>query len=218
MPSLILGNSDEDTLEPNPQVTDFSGWFSGVLNYAASAYAEMERFLKQVMPDLQDIKKPVSGKDAGHLVIQFSSDKSTATFPSEEHAQNGARRETVPNTLGGARRTLCAFEDLSDGEKCFMICALVVAANARYGPVFCFWDEPDNYLALSEVGHLVLALRKAFQSAGQFIATSHNPQVIRSFSEDNTFVLYRNSHIEPTQVRPLKDVGVHALTRDDLDL
>ena len=64
----------------------------------------------------------------------------------------------------------------------------------------------------------MLALRKAFQSAGQFIATSHNPQVIRSFSEDNTFVLYRNSHIEPTQVRPLKDVGVHALTRDDLDL
>ena len=47
MPSLILGNSDEDTLEPNPQVTDFGAWFSGILNYAPSAYAEMERFLKR---------------------------------------------------------------------------------------------------------------------------------------------------------------------------
>src|SRR2546427_2982048 len=45
-----------------------------------------------------------------------------------------------------------------------MVCALVLAANDAYGPVFCFWDEPDNYLAPSEVGHFVLALRKAFRS------------------------------------------------------
>jgi hypothetical protein len=29
----------------------------------------------------------------------------------EEHAQNGARRETVPASFSGARRTLCAFEE-----------------------------------------------------------------------------------------------------------
>jgi len=34
----------------------------------------------------------------------------------EEHAQNGARRETVPNTLGGARRTLCASEEHAQTE------------------------------------------------------------------------------------------------------
>ena len=85
-----------------------------------------------------------------------------------------------------------------------MICALVLAANDAYGPVLCFWDEPDNYLALAEVGHFVLALRKAFQSGGQFIATSHNPEAIRRFSDENTLVLYRKSHLEPTIVRPLK--------------
>ncbi|HYK17146.1 MAG TPA: radical SAM protein [Bryobacteraceae bacterium] len=31
-------------------------------------------------------------------------------MPFEEHAQNGVRRRAVPDTLGGARRTLCAFE------------------------------------------------------------------------------------------------------------
>ena len=30
------------------------------------------------------------------------------------------------------------FGDLSDGEKCFMICALVLAANHAYGPVYLF--------------------------------------------------------------------------------
>ena len=28
-----------------------------------------------------------------------------------------------------------SFADLSDGEKCFMICALVLAANEFYGPL-----------------------------------------------------------------------------------
>jgi ABC-type sugar transport system ATPase subunit len=103
-----------------------------------------------------------------------------------------------------------------------MICALVLAANEAYGPVFCFWDEPDNYLALSEVGHFVLALRKAFQSGGQFIATSHNSEAIRRFSDENTLVLDRKNHLEPTMVRPLNEIRVSgdlvgALVRGDVE-
>ena len=87
--------------------------------------------------------------------------------------------------------------------------------------MFCFWDEPDNYLAPSEVGHFVMALRKAFQSGGQFIATSHNAEAIRRFSDENTLVLYRNNHLEPTIVRPLSEMHVNgdlvgALIRGDV--
>jgi predicted ATPase len=169
--------------------------FKAFLAYAPSAYAEIDSYLKQVMPDLKDIKNPLFGKDSRSLEVQFSNGQGSAIFP---------------------------FEDLSDGEKCFMICALVLAANKAYGPAFCFWDEPDNYLALSEVGHFVMALRKAFQVGGQFVATSHNSEVIRSFSDENTLVLYRNNHLEPTKVRPLKDIRVNgdlvsALIRDDIE-
>jgi ABC-type cobalamin/Fe3+-siderophores transport system ATPase subunit len=114
------------------------------------------------------------------------------------------------------------FTDLSDGEKCFMICAMVLAANDAYGPLVCFWDEPDSHLALSEVGHFMMALRKAFQSGGQFITTSHNSEAIRRFSEENTLVLYRKNHLEPTQVRPLSSITVNgdlvsALIRGDVE-
>jgi predicted ATPase len=194
MPGLILGDSKQETLQPNPQVTDFGAWFSGLLAYAPSAYAKIDEYLKQVMPDLRDIKNPVVGKDSRSLVVQFSKDKGSVNLP---------------------------FEDLADGEKCFMICALVLAANDAYGPLLCFWDEPDNYLALSEVGHFVLALRTAFQSGGQFIATSHNPEAIRRFSEENTLVLHRKNHLEPTVVRPLSEMQVSgdlisALVRGDV--
>ena len=195
VPSLISGDSCEETLEPNAQVTDFGAWFSGLLAYAPSAYGEVDQYLKQVMPDLKDIKNPLVGKDSRSLEVQFSNDQGSATFP---------------------------FEDLSDGEKCYMICALVLAANRAYGPVFCFWDEPDNYLAPSEVGHFVLALRKAFESGGQFIATSHNSEAIRRFSDENTLYFFRNNHLEPTRVRPLKEMRVNgdlvgALIRDDIE-
>jgi len=195
-PTLILGESKEETLEPNLQVTNFGAWFAGLLAHAPSAYTKIDEYLKQVMPDLKDIKNPLVGTDSRSLEVQFSNkDLGTVKLP---------------------------FEDLSDGEKCFMICALVLAANDAYGPFFCFWDEPDNHLDLSEVGHFVMALRKAFQSGGQFIATSHNAEAIRRFSDENTLVLYRNNHLEPTIVRPLHEMHVNgdlvgALIRGDVE-
>src|SRR5208337_3221424 len=172
MPSLIGGDSEQETLQPNPQVTDFGAWFSGLLAYAPAAYTKIDEYLKQVIPDLKDIKNPMIGADSRNLVVEFSNDQESM-YALENMYGLGA------GTLG----TLSVpFGDLSDGEKCFMICALVLAANNAYGPLVCFWDEPDNYLALSEVGHFVTALRKGFQSGGQFIATSHNPEAIRRFS------------------------------------
>ena len=194
IPAYITGESNSDTLEPGPEVRDFGAWFTGLLAYSPAAYSGIAGYLRQVMPDLEDVKNPLVGKDARSLVVQFSSKLGSLSV---------------------------AFADLSDGEKCFMICALVLAANKASGNLLCFWDEPDNYLALSEVGHFVIALRQAFKSGSQLIATSHNPEAIRRFSDENTMVLHRNSHLEPTVVRPSGDLKVkgdlvNALISDDL--
>lgn len=196
LPSLITGDSESETLQPKSDVTDFGAWFSGLLAHAPAAYSTIDKYLRQVLPDLKDIKNPVVGRDSRSLSVQFATEQGSLTLP---------------------------FNDLSDGEKCFMISALVLAANEAYGPILCFWDEPDNYLALSEVGHFVIELRRAFQSSGQFIATSHNPEAIRKFSDENTIVLYRKSHLEPTIARPLSELQVQGdligtLIRGDLPL
>lgn len=196
IPSLILGDSDYETLKPNLPVTDFGAWFSAVTVHYPAAYSKIDAYLKEVMPDLDDIQNPEFGPDSRRLYVQFSTKQGSLKLP---------------------------FEDLSDGEKCFMICALVLAANSAYGPLLCFWDEPDNYLAISEVGYFVLALRKAFQSGGQLIATSHNPEAIPRFSEESTLVLDRKSHLEPTLLRPVSELRtngdiVSALIQGDLEL
>jgi ATPase subunit of ABC transporter with duplicated ATPase domains len=195
IPSLILGISEQETLQPNTQGTDFGAWFAGLLAYAPAAYGKIDHYIKQVMPDLRDIRNPLIGKESRSLEVQFSNDLGDLTVP---------------------------FADLSDGEKCFMICAMVLAAKDAYRPLVCFWDEPDNYLALPEVGHFTMALRKAFETGGQFIATSHNSEAIQSFSDENTLFLYRKNHLEPTKVRPVSEIKVNgdlvgALIRGDVE-
>jgi predicted ATPase len=189
IPSLIRGESDEGTLQPNRTVTDLGAWFTGLLASAPDAYAAVDDYLKQVMPDLKNIRNPLIGVESRSMVIQFANEQGSFANP---------------------------FDDLSDGEKCFVICALVLAANSSYGPLVCFWDEPDNYLSLNEVGQFVVALRSGFQSGGQFIATSHNPEAIRRFSKENTLALFRNSHLEPTVVRSLKELQVNGDLVDQL--
>lgn len=196
VPMLIAGDSNEETLHPSLPVTNFAAWFSGLLAEAPYAYTTIESYLKAVMPDFRDIKNPMVGADARSLRVQFSTEQGDLSIP---------------------------FGDLSDGEKCFMICALVLASKNAYGSLVCFWDEPDNHLALDEVGHFVLALRKAFQRDGQFIATSHNPEAIARFSEENTLLMQRKSHLEPPVVRPAKELQisgdlVSALVRGDVGL
>jgi predicted ATPase len=195
IPPHISGDSTGDTLEPDKHCSNFGEWFTGLLSHSPSAYAHIDTFIRRIMPDFKDIQNPLTGKDSRSLSVQFQQDQASLKL---------------------------AFDDLSDGEKCFFICAVVLAANDAYGPIFCFWDEPDNYISLDEAGQFVMALRRSFQSDGQLLVTSHNPEAIRRFSTENTFLLDRRSHLEPTVVRPLADVTVNgnlvdALIRGDVE-
>ncbi len=195
IPDLIDGGSYTETLEPDSKGVLFGAWFAGLIAHSPADYLAIDRYLREVMPDFVAVENPISGKDYRKMEILF-----------EGHA-------------GGSFRL--PFETLSMGEKCFLICAVVLAGIKAYGPVVCFWDEPDSHLALSEVGHFVMKLRSAFKDNGQFIATSHTEEAIRKFSEANTFVLDRASHRAPTTVTLLEKLEgrndvIGALIRGDL--
>ena len=196
IPSLMHGDSFGDSLKPNQDASNLGDWLSGLLGRYPAAYASIAEYLRQVMPDIAEFRNDPTGKDAKSMNVHFAA-----------NAANFAVN----------------FDDLSDGEKCFFLCAVVLAANKHYGPLFCFWDEPDNYLSLSEVGHFIQALRRSFQNRGQIIVTSHNDEAIRKFADENTWVLDRKSHLEPTLIKLLEDIPVsgdliNALICDDIRL
>ncbi len=106
IPSLISGDSQGDTLMPEQDCTNFGEWFAGLLAHSPSAYSRIDSFMRQVMPDFKDIKNPIVGKDSLSLSVQFQQDEAALNL---------------------------AFKHLSDGEKCFFICAVVIASNEAGG-------------------------------------------------------------------------------------
>lgn len=198
VPSLITGESSGETLEPSRDVQNLGAWFAGLIANSPAAYVTIADYLKNgVLEDFWDVKNPLVGSETRSLLLQFRHNSTSLSIP---------------------------FGVLSDGEKCYFICALVLAVNAAYGPIFCFWDEPDSHISLDEVGHFITALRRSFENGGgQILLTSHHDETIRRFSNENTLVLSRKNHLEPTRVRTLEEVGVkgdliHALLRGDIEI
>lgn len=178
-PRRMLSESSGASLEPDRAVANVGEWFTGLVASSPAAYATIASYLKDVMPDFTSITNPLTGSETRNLIVNFQRDSATLALP---------------------------FGDLSDGEKCFFVGALVLAANEAYGPLFCFWDEPDAHLSMWEVHHFVMALRGRFERGGQFVMSSHAAEAIRAFSDENTFVASRRTHLEPTQLRSLASI------------
>ena len=201
VPSLFDGSSDGDGTEPpqiDPRAVNIGAWFTDMMATRPESYVPVHQYLAQVMPYLSAITNPIVGKNTRNLVFQFRHDRSELKLD---------------------------LDQMSDGEKCFVLYSLVVAASKSYRSLVCFWDEPDNFLAPDEVGHAMMGLRRAFVDGSQLLVTSHNPEVIRRFSEDNTLFLTRRSRLEPTTYKTIKAMRksgeyegsfVDALLRGDL--
>jgi len=55
IPSLMTGESNGETLEPERDGSNFGEWFSGLLSRYPAAYTQVDRYLREVMPDINDI-------------------------------------------------------------------------------------------------------------------------------------------------------------------
>jgi predicted ATPase len=179
-PASVSGFSEEDTFELQQDAANFSSFLNALLSQYPASYSVIIDYLKFTIPDLESFGNVLRGEKGKQLIVKFERGDPPGVLPID-------------------------FKHLSDGEKSFFFSAMIVASNKLREPVFCFWDEPENHLSLPEIGHFITQLRKLANRNGQFIATSHHPETIRRFSDENTLVFTRNSHLEPTVARPLDD-------------
>jgi ABC-type cobalamin/Fe3+-siderophores transport system ATPase subunit len=196
IPANMTGFSEEPSSELQHDAVNYASCLRALLGQKPAAYSVFESYVKTVIPDFSSIENVERGESGTQLVVKF-------------------RRQSPERSLA------VEFKALSDGEKCFFLCAYVVATNTVGWPVFCMWDEPDNHLSLSEVGQFITGLRKMTNQNGQFVATTHHPETVRKFSDETTFVLTRKGHLDPTVVRTLSDFTysgdlINALIRDEI--
>jgi predicted ATPase len=196
IPANITGYSEEESVELQRDAGNFASWWNAFLSRYPKAYDVLYKYLQNVFPDLESFENVPRGEKGKQLLVKFEHKESSQTLSID-------------------------FKQLSDGEKCFFLSALIHASNQVSGPIFCMWDEPDSHLSLPEIGHFITQLRKMTNRNGQLIVTSHSPATIRAFSDESTFVFTRKSHLEPTVLRTLADFPysgdlVEALVRDEI--
>jgi ABC-type Mn2+/Zn2+ transport system ATPase subunit len=196
LPAHMDGFSETTTDRLGEEAINFASCLRGLLEKKPAAYGALESFLRTVITDFSSLDHDDRGKAGKQLMVAFKRPDADDSFRVE-------------------------FDALSAGEKYFFLSAYIIASNSVGLPIYCFWDEPDNHLSLSEVGQFVTTLRKAAKRGGQFIATSHHPETVRKFSSDTTFVLTRKSHLDPALPKLLKDLNyngdlIEALIRDEV--
>jgi ABC-type transport system involved in cytochrome c biogenesis ATPase subunit len=179
IPSRMLGEAAQSADIPTEDAANWGDWTAGLLERNPSAYVTLREQVQAVLPDVVDLRFERVGREARVVMVRFRVDRAEVELP---------------------------FSALSDGEKCYFLAATLVAAHQHDGPLFTFWDEVDNHISNQEIGLFVTSLRRAVQGRGQFVITSHRPEVWRRFSDDNTWLLGRRSHLEPVTARRLVDL------------
>lgn len=140
---------------------NFAAWYRNLAQEDHEAVNRLHQSLRPLIPGLKWLKSDASGRAR---VL-------SATFEWPE---------------GQAQYTL-DFNQLSNGQRALIVLYAVLHAGARDAGILCF-DEPENYVALTEVQPWLAGLRQAAADGQtQVFVISHHPEVIDYLAADNAF-------------------------------
>ncbi|MBN9504198.1 MAG: hypothetical protein BGO01_09220 [Armatimonadetes bacterium 55-13] len=95
------------------------------------------------------------------------------------------------------------FHELSDGERMLIVLYALLAYQEAMPPSVIILDEPDNFVAMSEIQPWLLKMLEGRPEHGQIILISHNPEIIETMGADRVAYFSRQDHQSPTKVGPL---------------
>ena len=180
IPSIMSGGTDDNNAGALfPSASNFVSWISAVLGQYPHFYGDIAQYLQSFFTDFSRFLFLDSEKNLRQLELVFEKDNTDFSVP---------------------------FEKLSDGEKMLFLSAVVFAMAKNRKNVFCFWDEPNNYISASLLDNFIRKLLCCFeQHNGQLWVISHNIEIITGFNEENSWVFRRMGHTNATL--PLKNIA-----------
>lgn len=159
------------------------------LNFAAWYASMLQERPDQIHRSLQDLSEVVDGLRALRVVPSSRGGRQMlATFAAGADDKRSSTYD-LP------------FDELSDGQRALIV--LYTILHAETGDVVTCFDEPDNFVALSEIQPWLVALVtsvEAFQR--QVFIISHHPEVIDYLAAGGAAVFERMNG-GPARIRPL---------------
>ncbi|MBW8876184.1 MAG: AAA family ATPase [Acidobacteria bacterium] len=171
-------------------------------------------FIFEAASKQDDVFLARDGRNFGSFFSYLNSERPEARTELENRLRDALPgfRNFFFRRLGDAKLLLSTFNvedkvsgeynllELSEGQRVLMVLYATVCGLARPGAVLCF-DEPDNFVSLSEIQPWLQFLRDALETqGGQGIIISHHPEVIDYLAQDSLWWFERPSG--PVIVRP----------------
>jgi energy-coupling factor transporter ATP-binding protein EcfA2 len=95
--------------------------------------------------------------------------------------------------------------ELSDGEKMLFLAAYLISAAKTGKSNFLLWDEPECFLAKSEIQSVTKKLVDAYKD-GQLILCTHDAEVANVFDPEHVLWFYRDRGTGPTRYKKLSEL------------
>lgn len=169
---------------------NFVSWYRSLVQTRPELAETLRDDLAPVIPGLNAPPKVIkTGRDARVLVLECA----------------GASGKTF--SLG--------VNELSDGQRALLVLYSVLRALAPFTSLLVF-DEPDNFVAQTEIQPWLAAMREAVVNAknGTLLVLSHHPEVIDYLAADQVLYLWRGGD-GPTRVRELSIDREQGLTASE---
>jgi predicted ATPase len=153
-PRRMTSRSEEEHTEPAEDLSNFASWYR---------HLTQER-LNEVFELREDLRNIFEGFDA--LTLKSGGEGIRMLRTLWMRGADGA---------GSSATDEYTFEELSEGQRALIGLYALLHFLSGSGATLCL-DEPDNFVALSEVQPFLLALRE--QERIQTLLISHHPEVI----------------------------------------
>lgn len=184
-PSDMKSESQSEVRHPRPSMSDFASWLRFHSQEDMGLLVDLSNALREVFPGFDSFQLKEVGENSRSLYTSFLDD--------------------------GGKRVSFAFGDLSDGQRS-LVCVYTSLLMAKRNGTLLLLDEPDNFLALSEIQPLLIELSDATEDEKcQAIIASHHPEMLSYLDVNSGHWLWREP-LGPTRVKPLAEIGVDGLT------
>ncbi len=178
-PSTFGGDSPHEEQVLQREGNNFSSWYRHLVQEHGDSF-EYRSVLQSTINDFQKLRLEKVGADARTLVAVFGTGK-------------------AEYELG--------LEELSDGQRVLLILYGLLHFLDKSGHLL-FLDEPDNFLAASEIQPWLLSAEDAIEEGlPRVVIASHHAEVIDYLGGDRGILLERED-TGVTKTRPLRDVGI----------
>jgi hypothetical protein len=176
-PAALCGYAKRESTRLDPSLDNFAEWYRGLQQTRPVAVVAAQAALREVIVGFDELQVDVGAARQGHL-------------------------RTKMRGPGGTYRV--DFDHLSDGQRVLFVLYVILHAAADPGRLLVF-DEPDNFVALSELQPFLNELldRTSEPDGPQVLLISHHPEFINPLAPTAGLVFFRQDG-GPTRVKPFE--------------